>query len=76
MRAAHRSVLAIHERPVLLAVVIAVRERDLDVVALEVDDRVERLAAEFLGQEVLQSVIRFESLGRWSVSVRPRLRNA
>jgi hypothetical protein len=54
---AHGRVLAVDERPVFLAVVVAVGERDLDVLALEVDDRVERLAAEFLGQEILQAVL-------------------
>ena len=50
VRAAHRGVLAVDEGPILLAVMIAVGERDLDVLALEVDDRVERLAAELLGR--------------------------
>jgi hypothetical protein len=55
--AAHRRVLAIDEGPVFLAVVIAVGERDLDIIALEMDDGVERLAAKFLGQEILQAVL-------------------
>jgi hypothetical protein len=62
VRAAHRRVLAVDEGPVFLAVVVAVGERDLDVLALEVDDRVERLAAEFLGQQVLQAVRELEGL--------------
>src|SRR5258708_6829744 len=60
--AAHGGVLAVDERPVFLAVVVAVGEGDLDVLALEVDDGVERLAAELLGQEVLEAVLRFERL--------------
>ena len=62
VRAAHRGVLAVDEGPVFLAVVVAVGERDLDVLALEVDDRVERLAAEFLGEEILQAVLGLERL--------------
>src|SRR5271157_5789396 len=54
---AHRRVLAVDERPVFLAVVIAMDQRDLDVLALEMDDRVERLTAQFLRQEILQAVL-------------------
>ena len=60
--AAHRGVLAVDEGPVLLAVVGAVGEGDLDVLALEMDDRVERLAAQVLLQQVLQAVLRLEGL--------------
>jgi hypothetical protein len=62
VRAAHRGVLAVDERVVFLAVVRAVREGDLDVLALEVDDRVERLAAEVLLEQVLQAVLGLERL--------------
>ena len=58
--AAHGRVLAIDEGPVFLAVMVAVGERDLDVIALEMDDGVERFAAQLLGQEVLQAVLRAE----------------
>jgi hypothetical protein len=62
VRAAHGGVLAVDEGPVFLAVVFAVGDGDLDVLALEVDDRVERLAGEFLGEEVLEAVLRLEGL--------------
>jgi hypothetical protein len=58
--AAHGGVLAVDEGPVFLAVVLAVGDGDLDVLALEVDDGVEGLAGEFLGEEVLQAVLRLE----------------
>lgn len=48
MGAAHGGVLAVDEGVVFLAVVAGVGERDLDVLALEVDERVERVAGEFL----------------------------
>ncbi len=62
VRAAHGGVLAVDERPVFLAVVGAVGERHLDVLALEVDDGVERLARELLGEEVLEAVLRAKGL--------------
>ena len=76
VRAAHGGVLAVDERPVFLAVVVAMGERDLDVLALEMDDRVERLAAQFLGQEILQARSASGTACPFSVSVSPRLRNA
>ena len=54
--------LAVDEGEVLLAVVGAVGEGDFDVLSLEVDDRVERLAAELLLEQVLQAVLRLEGL--------------
>src|ERR1035441_8365540 len=60
--APHRRVLAVDEREVLLAVVRSVGHRDLDVLALEVDDGIERLAGEVLLEEVLQPVLRPEGL--------------
>ena len=62
MRAAHRGVLAVHEGPVFLAVVVAVRDGDFDVFAFEVDDGIKRLAAEFLREQILQAVLRAERL--------------
>ena len=62
VRAAHRGVLAVDERVVLLAVVRAVGERDLDVLPLEVDDRIEDLAAEVLLEQVPQAVLGPERL--------------
>ena len=62
VRAALRGVLAVDEGLVFLAVVVAVGDGDLDVLAFEVDDRVERLAAEFLRQQILQAVLRVELL--------------
>src|ERR1035441_7745800 len=60
--APHRRVLAVDEREALLAVVRSVGHRDLDVLALEVDDGIERLAGEVLLEEVLQPVLRPEGL--------------
>src|SRR5262249_12986438 len=62
VRPAHRGVLAVDEREILLAVVPAVRERDFDVVTLEMDDRIEGLAAQILLQKILQSVLGLERL--------------
>ncbi len=76
VRAAHGGVLAIDEGPVFLAVVVAVGERDLDVLALEMDDR--DRAARRLSSLVSRSFSPCSDLKRWplSVSVSPRLRNA
>ncbi len=68
MRAALRGVLAVDEAVVFLAVVVAVGDGHLDVIALEVDDRVERLAVHLGGQQVQQAVLALELLAvEWSV---------
>jgi len=64
MRAAHRGVLPVDKRVVFLAVVRAMRERDLDVLPLEVDDRIQNVAAEAFLEEVLEAVLGPERLGR------------
>ena len=58
--AAHCRVLAVDEGVIFLAVVRAVSERDLDVFTLQMDDRVERLAAEIFLEQVLEAVFRTE----------------
>ena len=62
VRAALRGVLAVDEGIVFLAAVVAVGEGDLDVLALEMDDRIERLAADFLAQQIQQAVLGAEVL--------------
>src|SRR5690606_34415105 len=62
VRAAHRRVLAVDEGVVLLAVVAAVGHRDLDVLRLEVYDRVQRLTGQFLREQVFEALLRFEGL--------------
>src|SRR5664279_496495 len=62
MGAAHGGVLAVDERVVFLAVVRAVRERDFHVLPLEVDDRIQNVAAEAFLEEVLETVLGPERL--------------
>jgi hypothetical protein len=62
VRAALGRVLAVDEGVVFLAALRGVGEGDLDVLALEVDRIVERLALHFLAQQVEQAVLRFELL--------------
>ena len=62
VRAAHRGVLAVDEREILFAVMTAVRHRELDVVTLEVDDRVKRLAGQILCEQVLKTFLGFKRL--------------
>ena len=52
MRAALRGVLPVDEAVEVLAHLCRVRQHDLDVVVLEVDDRVEGLLGEVLLEEV------------------------
>ena len=55
-------VLSVDERMVLLAVLlIGMRESNLYVVSLEMDDRIERLRGHGVGQEVLQTVARHDA---------------
>ncbi len=62
MRAAHRRVLAVHERVILLAVMPRVRDRHLDVLALQMDQRIQRLARQLLVQQIAQTVLRLVGL--------------
>jgi hypothetical protein len=55
-------VLAVDEAVILLAVAGAVREGDLDVLALDVDDRILRLLGELGAHEVHQAVLGLELL--------------
>ena len=57
VRAAVAGVLAVDEGGDVLAVGVAVAQHDLDVLALEVDGRVEGLVAEVLVDEVQQAVL-------------------
>ena len=54
--------LAVHEAVVLLAVVVGVRHGHFDVVAHQVDDRIERLAIHLHLQQVQQAVLALELL--------------
>ena len=60
--AALRGVLAVDEGIVFLAALGGVGEGDLDVLADEVDRRIERLVFHFLAQQVQQAVLRAEFL--------------
>ena len=51
-----RGMLAIDERVVLLTILVRVRESHLDILALQVDDRIERVVGHAVLQQVLQSV--------------------
>ncbi len=62
VRAAHGGVLAVDEGIVIFAVVPAMRHREFDVVAFEMDDRVERLAGEFFHEEIAEACLGFEGL--------------
>ena len=57
MGAAVAGVLAVHEGGDVLAVAVPVGEDDLDVRALDVDERVERLLGHVLGDEVQEAVL-------------------
>ena len=60
--AALRGVLAVDEGIIFLAALGGVGEGDLDVLADEVDRRIERLVFHFLAQQVQQAVLRAELL--------------
>ena len=60
--AAHRGVLAVDERVVLLAVVRTMGERDFEVVPLQMNDRIEDVTAERLLEQVPEAVLGAERL--------------
>ncbi len=56
MRAALGGMLAVDERIILLAVLVGMRKHHLDVVALQMDDRIERIGSQVLAQQVEEAV--------------------
>ena len=58
MRTALDGVLAVDEGVVLVAVLVGVGQRNLDIFAFEVDDRVERRDRHILRQEVQETILR------------------
>ena len=58
MCAALHRVLAIDEGVVLLATLVGMGQGDLDILAREVDDRIERFDGHIVGQQVVQTVLR------------------
>ena len=62
VRPAHGGVLAVDEGVIVLAVAAGVGEGDLDVLVLEMNDRVERIAVEFVFEQVVQALVGFEFL--------------
>ena len=62
VRPALRGVLPVYERIVVLAALLAVGERDLDVLPHQMDRRIQRLALHLLAQQIQQAVLRPEFL--------------
>jgi hypothetical protein len=57
VRSSLRGVLPVHERVVLLAVLVSMGDGHLDIFAVEVDDGVQLLGGEVLVEQVLQPVL-------------------
>ena len=61
MGTALNRVLTVDERIIFLAVLVGVGQRDFDVLALQVDDGVERVVGHSVFQQVFQAVARQDS---------------